>query len=75
MEILQHQTKQKDGAMYDGGGLSFGRANRVKDRLGRWIIKEDEDKLRARILIPLNEIRRPGFESDFMWLASRWTLI
>ncbi len=70
MNILQRQTKQKDGAMYDGDGLSFSRADRVKDRLGRWIIKEDEDKLRARILIPINEIRRPGFESDFMWLMS-----
>ncbi len=70
MKILQRQTKQKDGAMYEGDGFSFGRADRVKDRLGRWIIKEDEDKLRARILIPIKEIRRPGFESDFMWLMS-----
>ncbi|MCG8633485.1 MAG: FapA family protein [Desulfobacterales bacterium] len=64
---MQGHTKQKDG---DGGGFRFGREDRVKDRLGRWIVKEDEDKLRARILIPIEEIRQPGFETDFMWLMS-----
>lgn len=41
-----------------------------ESRIGRWIVKEDPDLLRAQILIPKEDVRSPGFGSDFMWLLS-----